>query len=102
MAIEAPPRFSSLRLNALDAHLLLVRDRPGLSGIFRFFLEFLYFGLKEARACLFVGLFFAAVFLVPRSGLWGIPRYDALLAIALGHRAGDPGLDGLGQARNPG
>ena len=51
-------------------------DRPGLSGISRFLLEFLYFGL-----------FFAAVFLVPRSGLWGIPRYDALLAIALAIQA---------------
>jgi uncharacterized membrane protein YoaT (DUF817 family) len=45
--------------------------------------EFLWFGLKEARACLFAGLFFAAVFLVPRAGLFGIPRYDLLLVIAL-------------------
>ena len=29
----------------------------------RFLTEFLYFGIKEARSCLFVGLFFAAVFL---------------------------------------
>jgi len=50
-------------------------------------LEFLYFGIKEARACLFVGLFFAAVFLVPRAGLWGIPRYDALLIIAVAIQA---------------
>jgi hypothetical protein len=35
------------------------------------------------RACLFVGLFFAAVFLVPRAGLFGIPRYDLLLIIAV-------------------
>jgi uncharacterized membrane protein YoaT (DUF817 family) len=47
----------------------------------------LYFGLKEARACLFAGLFFAAVFLVPRAGLWHVPRYDLLLAIALAIQA---------------
>ncbi len=49
--------------------------------------EFLWFGLKEARACLFAGLFFAAVFLVPRAGLFGIPRYDVLLVIALAIQA---------------
>ncbi|RZJ02169.1 MAG: DUF817 domain-containing protein, partial [Haliea sp.] len=43
----------------------------------------LMFGIKEARACLFAGLFFAAVFLVPRAGVAGIPRYDLLLLIAL-------------------
>ncbi len=42
------------------------------------------FGLKQARSCLFVGLFFAAIFLVPRNGLMGMPRYDVLLLIALG------------------
>lgn len=46
-------------------------------------LELLYFGLKEARACLFVGLFFLAVFSVPRAGLFGLPRYDVLLVVAL-------------------
>lgn len=46
--------------------------------------EFVWFVLKEARACLFAGLFFVAVFLVPRSGWGGIPRYDLLLLIALG------------------
>ncbi|WP_229505693.1 DUF817 domain-containing protein [Massilia genomosp. 1] len=50
-------------------------------------MEFLYFGLKEARACLFAGLFFAAVFLVPRTGLWGVARYDALLVVALAIQA---------------
>ncbi len=46
-------------------------------------IEFASFGLKQARACLFAGLFFAAVFAVPRRGLLGIPRYDLLLLIAL-------------------
>jgi len=70
-------------LGALDAHLLHQAPRPGLRGARRFLLEFLYFGIKEARACLFVGLFFAAVFLVPRTGMFGLPRYDVLLAAAL-------------------
>lgn len=43
-----------------------------------------HFFLKEARACIFAGLFFLAVLLVPRAGFAGLPRYDLLLLIALG------------------
>lgn len=78
-----PTRASLLRLSTLDNHLLANTARGDLSGISRFALELLYFGIKEARACLFAGIFFAAVFSVPRAGLWGIPRYDALLVFAL-------------------
>lgn len=46
-------------------------------------IEFWHFGLKQAQACLFAGLFFAAVLFVPRTGVLGLPRYDALLAIAV-------------------
>ncbi len=53
------------------------------TGWRRFMLEFLMFGIKEARCCLFAGLFFGAVFLMPRAGLFGIPRYDALLLFAV-------------------
>ena len=53
----------------------------------RFLVEFLHFGLKNARACLFAGLFFAAVFSVPRAGLAGIPRYDMLLIVAFAIQA---------------
>lgn len=77
-------RIASLHLSALDDHL---RDRNACSnrrGFSRFALEFLYFGIKEARACLFAGLFFLAVFALPRAGIWGVPRYDALLLIAVG------------------
>jgi len=49
----------------------------------RFLVEFLFFGTKQARACLFVGLFFIAVFAVPRGGVLGIPRYDVLLLVAI-------------------
>jgi uncharacterized membrane protein YoaT (DUF817 family) len=70
-------------LAALDLHLLDHSARPRLRGAPRFLLEFLYFGAKEARACLFVALFFSAVFLVPRAGLLGLPRYDVLLVAAL-------------------
>lgn len=55
----------------------------GLAGLKRFVWEFWFFGLKNARSCLFVGLFFAAVFVTPRAGLWGVPRYDLLLIAAL-------------------
>lgn len=67
----------------LDRQLLEPRADERLAGIRRFAVEFLYFGIKEARACLFAGLFFLAVFTVPRAGLWGVPRYDVLLLFAL-------------------
>ncbi|HEY9109082.1 MAG TPA: DUF817 domain-containing protein [Roseateles sp.] len=50
-------------------------------------LELLHFTRKEAQACLFAGLFFASVLCVPRAGLFGIPRYDALLLIAVAIQA---------------
>jgi uncharacterized membrane protein YoaT (DUF817 family) len=78
----------TLPLRALDRHLLDLRQRPALAGLRRFAVEFLYFGLKNARACLFVGLFFSAVFAVPRAGLFGLPRYDVLLLVALLIQAG--------------
>ena len=71
-------------LYTLDRHLLGLQAKPTLSGFPRFVSEFLYFGIKQVRACLFVGLFFAAVFSVPRTGLYGVPRYDVLLLIAFG------------------
>lgn len=80
-------QISSLRLRALDCHLLRRGDYSDLSGFSRLATEFLYFGIKEARACLFVGLFFAAVFSVPREGLMGLPRYDVLLLVALAIQA---------------
>lgn len=87
MSAQILARILSLRLRVLDDHLLRKRVHPELAGISRFFVEFLYFGIKEARACLFVGLFFTAVFLVPRGGLWGLPRYDVLLVVALAIQA---------------
>ncbi len=79
----------SLRLRAFDDHLLGLRamPMPRLMGACRFAVEFLYFGFKNARACLFVSLFFAAVFLVPRAGLPGLARYDVLLVVALAIQA---------------
>jgi len=72
---------------ALDAALLRPTPWAPLARLPRALVEFLYFGLKEARACLFAGLFFAAIFLVPRAGLFGIPRYDVLLLVALAIQA---------------
>lgn len=70
-------------LAAIDDHLTGQRPHPWLERLPRCLREFLYFGIKEARACLFVVLFFAAVFTVPREGLFGIARYDVLLVAAL-------------------
>jgi uncharacterized membrane protein YoaT (DUF817 family) len=70
-------------LHALDARLLAEPPPqvvPGWRGVL---LELSFFTVKQARACLFAGLFFIAVFAMPRSGLLGIPRYDLLLLIAL-------------------
>ena len=72
-----------MRLLTLEAHLLNPPSGNALTGISRFTIELLYFGVKEARACLFVGLFFAAIFTLPRTGVLGIPRYDVLLIVAL-------------------
>lgn len=70
-------------LNRLDAWLMHHPCNMALRGIRRFAVEFWFFGLKEARACLFAGLFFVAMFVIPRGGWWGIPRYDLLLVFAL-------------------
>ncbi|MBO3759955.1 DUF817 domain-containing protein [Ciceribacter sp. L1K22] len=70
-------------LEGLDRALIDPPPAPELSGFRRFAVEFLLFGIKEARACLFAGLFFVSIFVTPREGLFGIPRYDLLLIIAI-------------------
>lgn len=70
-------------LNKLDHWLVHHPLNSELRGIKRFVMEFWFFGLKEARACLFAGLFFIAMFAVPKAGLWSIPRYDVLLIFAI-------------------
>jgi uncharacterized membrane protein YoaT (DUF817 family) len=74
-------------LRLLDTYLITTPEFPALRGIRRAAMEFLWFGIKNARACLFAGLFFAAVFVTPRGGVFGIPRYDLLLIIALAIQA---------------
>lgn len=76
-----------MTLARFDAWLMRARAPEGLSGPRRFAMEFLWFGIKEARACLFAGLFFACLFLVPREGVLGLPRYDVLLVLALAIQA---------------
>ncbi len=83
MALRSVP----LSLLTLDGHLLDFGPRTQLAGVRRFAVEFVYFGVKEARACLFVALFFAAMFTVPRAGIAGLPRYDVLLIIAVAIQA---------------
>jgi uncharacterized membrane protein YoaT (DUF817 family) len=87
MFSQAVARLSSLRLGAIDDRLLHPTDRAGLSRATRLSREFVYFGLKQARACLFAGLFFAAVLTLPRGGLLGIPRYDLLFIVAVAIQA---------------
>ncbi|HMI49799.1 MAG TPA: DUF817 domain-containing protein [Gemmatimonadaceae bacterium] len=53
------------------------------SKLRRLTVEALQFFIKEVRACTFAGLFFLAVFTVPRAGMFGVPRYDLLLLIAI-------------------
>lgn len=75
--------FSVAAVNRLDHWLMQVTPPADTDGFCRFCWEFWFFGLKQARACLFVALFFASVLLVPRTGFLGIPRYDVLLILAL-------------------
>ena len=75
--------FTTSAVNRLDNWLMQAAPPQHTAGLQRFCWEFWFFGLKQARACLFVGLFFASVLLVPRTGLFGIPRYDVLLILAL-------------------
>ncbi|MBP1849781.1 uncharacterized membrane protein YoaT (DUF817 family) [Rhizobium halophytocola] len=70
-------------LAGIDRLLTDLPPMPDLAGLRRFCVEFLLFGIKEARACLFAGLFFVSIFAMPRAGLYGIPRYDLLLVVAL-------------------
>ncbi len=79
--------FMMSRLSSVDHYLCEVQPWGQLSGLRRGIVEFLYFGVKEARACLFAGLFFLSIFLVPRAGIFGLPRYDVLLIIALAIQA---------------
>lgn len=72
-------------LAALDARLLDATAVPGLAGARRFLREFIAFGIKEARACLFVGLFFLGVFLVPREGIGDFRWYVATAAVPRPH-----------------
>lgn len=74
-------------LKQIDAYLIQPGAPRAIRPWQRGLTEFWFFGIKEARACLFAGLFFVSVFLVPRTGLFGIPRYDALLLIALAIQA---------------
>lgn len=70
------------QIHRLDAWLL--DERPSaLEGPARWLMEFWRFGIKQARACIFAGAFFAAVFLTHEFRLPWIPRYDLLLLIAI-------------------
>src|SRR6185436_17703435 len=45
--------------------------------------EFIIFGLKQARACVFAGSFFVLLFISSHIPLFGLPRYDFLFIAAV-------------------
>ena len=45
--------------------------------------EFLFFGLKQARASIFAGSFFVLLFASNHIPLFGLPRYDFLFIAAV-------------------
>lgn len=45
--------------------------------------EFVVFGIKEARACIFAGLFFGILLLSNHIPLFGLPRYDFIFVTAV-------------------
>ncbi len=73
-------------ISALDT-LLMNSTARQFGAARRALTEFLYFGIKNARSCLFVFTFMAAVLLMPRAGidlgLFRIARYDVLLIVAI-------------------
>lgn len=75
-------------LKRVDAALLgATRSSPLARRLPRPLAELAFFALKQARACLFAFVIFLSVFVVPRAGLWHVPRYDLLLLIALATQA---------------
>jgi uncharacterized membrane protein YoaT (DUF817 family) len=70
-------------LQKIDLYLMSRAAPAHLGKLGTFLYEFWFFGLKEARACLFAGIFFFSMWVVPKAGIYGLPRYDALLLIAL-------------------
>jgi uncharacterized membrane protein YoaT (DUF817 family) len=74
-------------LARLDQYLIQVHAKQVHHPLVHAFLELFFFTVKEARACLFAGLFFISVFCVPKMGIFGLPRYDVLLIIAVGIQA---------------
>ena len=73
-------------ISALD-DLLMDATARQFGAARRALTEFLYFGIKNARSCLFVFTFMAAVLLMPRAGLdlglFRVARYDVLLIVAI-------------------
>lgn len=79
--------MSARRLSTVVLGPAVASSVPDLPGPWRFGLELVWFGIEQARACVFAALIFAAILLVPRAGLFGLPRYDVLLIIALAIQA---------------
>jgi uncharacterized membrane protein YoaT (DUF817 family) len=76
------------KLQKIDQFLMAEPEREHLHAWRRGWYELLFFGLKCARACVFAGLFFVSIALVPKAGVAGISKYDCLLLIAVIIQAG--------------
>jgi uncharacterized membrane protein YoaT (DUF817 family) len=76
-----------LLIRRFDEYVMMQGSIIGAGRLRRFFVEFWMFGIKEARACLFAGLFFCALFASHKLKGIGLPRYDMLLLVALGIQA---------------
>lgn len=81
---SAPASFLSLQpLKRLKSSQWQNNATQQSTGVRHFFIELLFFTLKQARSCLFAGLFFIAMFAIPSQGWLGIPRYDLLFVFAI-------------------
>jgi uncharacterized membrane protein YoaT (DUF817 family) len=71
-------------VNRFDRYVTAPRPVARISGVRRLAVELWMFGIKEARACLFAGLFFLSLFASHKLRDLGLPRYDLLLLVAVG------------------
>lgn len=58
-------------------------DRLNQTSPYSYFWEFWVFGIKQVRACVFAGAFFALLFLSSHIPLFGLARYDFLFLSAI-------------------
>ena len=86
MQVRDASEHNEIKLSPIE--LKIQRQLQKLTkGRSEFLIDAIYFCLKELRSCLFAGLFFLAVFCLPRHPIFGVPRYDLLLIVAISIQA---------------